>query len=86
MTTEDMRDLNALASSDTCPEASLAREINRANVIPAHQAKPGLVRMGSLVKCRESTTGDVREITLVYPHEVDGEATWVSVLTPFGAL
>lgn len=41
--------------------------------------------MGSLVKYRESTKGDVREIILVYPHETDGEANRVSVLTPFGA-
>ena len=84
-TSEDMRRLNVLALSDTPPAESLAREIDRANIVPVHQAMPGLVRMGSLVKYRENTTGQVREVTLVYPRDADGEANRVSVLTPFGA-
>lgn len=85
ITSEDMRRLNVLALSDAPSAESLAREIDRANIVPVHQAMPGLVRMGSLVKYRENTTGQVREVTLVYPREVDGEANRVSVLTPFGA-
>ena len=85
ITSADMRRLNVLALSDAAPAESLAREIDRANIVPVHQAMPELVRMGSLVKYRENTTGQLREVTLVYPREADGEANRVSVLTPFGA-
>ena len=85
ITSADMRRLNVLALSDAPPAESLAREIDRANIVPVHQAMPGLVCMGSLVKYRENTTGQLREVTLVYPREADGEANRVSVLTPFGA-
>jgi regulator of nucleoside diphosphate kinase len=85
ITSADMRRLNVLALSDAPPAESLAREIDRANIVPVHQAMPELVRMGSLVKYRENTTGQVREVTLVYPREADVEANRVSVLTPFGA-
>jgi len=84
VTTEDIRYLNVLALSGARHAESLVREIERANVIPPHQALPGLVRMGSLVKYRDNTTGRVRDVTLVYPHEIDEEANRVSVLTPVG--
>jgi regulator of nucleoside diphosphate kinase len=85
ITTEDMRYLSVLALSDTPPAEFLAREINRANIVPVHQALPGLVRIGSLVKYRDDTTGHVREVTLVYPRDADGERSRVSVLTSVGA-
>jgi regulator of nucleoside diphosphate kinase len=85
ITTEDMRYLSVLALSSTPPAEFLAREIDRANIVPVHQALPGLVRMGSLVTYRDETTGQVREVTLVYPRDIDGELNRVSVLTPVGA-
>jgi regulator of nucleoside diphosphate kinase len=85
ITTEDLRHLSVLPLSDARPAESLAREIDRANIVPVHQALPGVVRMGSLVKYRENTTGQVREVILVYPRDIDGEANRVSVLTPIGA-
>jgi regulator of nucleoside diphosphate kinase len=45
VTTEDIRYLNVLALSGARHAESLVREIERANVIPPHQALPGLVRM-----------------------------------------
>jgi regulator of nucleoside diphosphate kinase len=85
ITTEDMRHLSVLALSSTLPAEFLAREIDRANIVPVHQALPGLVRMGSLVKYREDTTGQVCEVTLVYPRDADGGLNRVSVLTSVGA-
>src|SRR3954463_12927302 len=82
ITTEDARHLSLLASSDTRPANSLAREISRANIIPGYQALGGLVRMGSLVTYRDDMTCQLREVTLVYPHETDGDPSRVSVLTP----
>lgn len=84
VTTEDMRYLSVLAQSGARHAESLVREIDRANVIPVDQALPDLVRMGSLIRYRESATGQVREVTLVYPHEIDEETNRMSVLTPVG--
>jgi regulator of nucleoside diphosphate kinase len=41
--------------------------------------------MGSQVEFRDDTTGQVRSVTLVYPHEADLAAGKISVLTPIGA-
>ena len=41
--------------------------------------------MNALVTFRDESTGQVRTVTLVYPHEADLAAGKVSVLTPIGA-
>jgi regulator of nucleoside diphosphate kinase len=84
ITTEDAQHLSRLALSDTPPAKSLAREISRANIIPGCQALRGLVRMGSLVTYRDDMTCQVHEVTLVYPHETEGDPNRVSVLSPVG--
>jgi regulator of nucleoside diphosphate kinase len=87
ITTTDAERLSLLAngSGSRCPYAAdfLAREIERANIVPPHQALLGLVRMGSRVTYRDG--GSVREVTLVYPHEADIERKRISVLAPVGA-
>ena len=63
----------------------LSREVERANVVSPSQMLPGVVAMGSEVEFRDDTTGQVRRVTLVYPHEADVAAGTISVLTPIGA-
>ncbi len=63
----------------------LTREVERANVVSPSQMLPGVVAMGSDVEFRDDTTGQVRRVTLVYPHEADVAAGKISVLTPIGA-
>jgi regulator of nucleoside diphosphate kinase len=63
----------------------LSREVERANVVSPPQMLPGVVAMGSEVEFRDDTTGQVRRVTLVYPHEADVSAGRISVLTPIGA-
>jgi regulator of nucleoside diphosphate kinase len=65
--------------------AFLAREVERASVVDSWQTLPGLVTMGSEVEFRDDTTGQVRRVTLVDPHEADATAGKISVLTPIGA-
>jgi regulator of nucleoside diphosphate kinase len=74
-----------LGLSSTPSAEFLAREVDRAKIVPVHQALPGLVRLGSLVKYRNNTTGEVREVSLVRPRDADGELSRVSVLTLLGA-
>lgn len=89
VTTDEMRRLNALANSsmEIFPRVAqfLAREMDRANVLPDGSDLPGVVRMGSRVSYRDEKTGEVREVVLVYPHEADISQRRISVLTPVGA-
>ena len=85
ITKDDLRKLSTLGLINTEGAEFLAREIDRARVVPVHQASPDLVRMGSIVKYRDNTTGQVMEVTLAYPGDADGEPGHVSVLTPVGA-
>ncbi|WGR75181.1 MULTISPECIES: nucleoside diphosphate kinase regulator [unclassified Bradyrhizobium] len=84
-----MRRLNALANSsmEIFPRVAqfLAREMERANVVPDDSDLSGVVRMGSRVSYRDESTGDVRGVLLVYPHEADISQGRISVLTPVGA-
>jgi regulator of nucleoside diphosphate kinase len=88
--TDEARRLSALANSNMAlfPRAAifLAREMNRANVVPSNAADlRGVVRMGSQVRYCDHKTGDVRDAVLVYPNEAQIPLQRLSVLTPFGA-
>ena len=87
--TDEARRLNALANSNMglFPREAffLAREMNRANVVPDNADLRGVVHMGSQVRYCDHKTGDVRDVVLVYPHEAQIALTRLSVLTPVGA-
>jgi regulator of nucleoside diphosphate kinase len=89
ITMDDMRRLSLLANSSMTrfPRIAhfLARELDRANVVPGEVDLRGVVRMGSQVTYRDEKTGRVRKVTLVYPHEADIDLNRISVLTPVGA-
>lgn len=89
ITTDDVNRLSLLANAGMTrfPRVAhfLAREIDRASVVPGRADLRGVVRMGSRVTYRDETTGRVREVTLVYPHEADIDLGRISVLTPIGA-
>lgn len=89
VTTDDLRHLKLLANSSMTrfPRVAhfLARELDRANVVPAQPALQGVVRMSSQVRYRDEKTGRIRDVTLVYPHEADINLNRISVLTPVGA-
>jgi regulator of nucleoside diphosphate kinase len=86
MTRTDAERLSLLANggSTRFPYAAdfLAREIERANIVPPHQNLRGLVRMGSRVTYRDGDS--LKKVTLVYPHEADIERKRISVLVPVG--
>ena len=65
--------------------ALLIREVERATVLSPSQMLPGVIVMGSEVEYRDDATGQVRTVTLAYPHEADLAAGRISVLTPVGA-
>lgn len=77
----------AAAAADRFPATAefLAREIERAEIVPDHQLSRHVVRMGSRVRFRDDVTMQEREVTLVYPDTADVAEGKISVLTPIGA-
>lgn len=62
----------------------LERELVRANVVPRGEIPKDVVTMNSRVVFENETTGERREVTLVFPAHADIEAGRISVLVPVG--
>ena len=62
----------------------LLSELDRARIVPDPRLAEDVIRMGSHVRYT-TETGEVREVTLVYPAEADISAGRISILTPIGA-
>lgn len=62
----------------------LESELVRAVVVPRDQIPKDVVTMNSRVVFEDETTGEKREITLVYPKQADIGSGKVSVLVPVG--
>lgn len=62
----------------------LERELLRAHVVSLDEMPKDVVTMNSRVIFENETTGERREITLVYPGSADIDAGRVSVLVPIG--
>ncbi len=77
----------AEAASEKYPQTCdfLAREIERAEILPDARLLPGLVAMESEVTFRDDISGQERSVTLVYPEAANVDAGKISILTPIGA-
>jgi regulator of nucleoside diphosphate kinase len=75
------------AAANKYPETSdfLAREIERAAVLPEATPCAGLVTMESSVTFRDDVSSQTRSVRLVYPEDADVDAGKISILTPIGA-
>lgn len=62
----------------------LAREIDRAEIIPADRSIRNIVTMQSEVTFVDDISGQKRTVILVYPDEADVDAGKISILTPIG--
>jgi regulator of nucleoside diphosphate kinase len=63
----------------------LEGEIGRATIIPRGRSSAHVVTMGGRAVYRDEKTGNVHDVTLVYPHEADVDDGRVSIFTPIGA-
>jgi regulator of nucleoside diphosphate kinase len=63
----------------------LAREIDRAEIIPADRPSSNVVTMQSQVRFIDDISGQQRTVTLVYPEDANVDAGKISILTPIGA-
>jgi regulator of nucleoside diphosphate kinase len=76
----DKSDLNQ--RRDTLYLKDLAREVNRAKVVSQEGSANNFIAMNSTV--RLLVDGDVEEVTLVYPEDIDLKDNKISVLSPMG--
>jgi len=62
----------------------LEKELDRAIVVPREQIPDDVVTMNSRIIFEDETTGERREVTLVYPAQADINAGKISILVPVG--
>jgi regulator of nucleoside diphosphate kinase len=62
----------------------LAAELGAAEVVDAKEIAPDVVTMNSRVLYADETTGERREVTIVFPQESDARGKRISVLAPVG--
>ncbi|MDO2948805.1 nucleoside diphosphate kinase regulator [Aeromonas simiae] len=63
----------------------LQTELDRADVIEPEQMPADVVTMNSTVRFRLIASGEEHSLTLVYPKDVKGESSRISVLAPVGS-
>ena len=84
VTQDDLERLSQLLDSQGGRFAKLEGELARAKVVPRADIPRDVVTMNSRVVFENETTGERREVTLVYPHEADIDAGKISILVPVG--
>lgn len=65
--------------------SALEAEIERADVVEPAQVPADVITMNSTARFRDETSGEERELTLVYPRDANGEGGRVSILAPVGS-
>jgi len=84
LTQDDLQRLSRLLEGQDGRFANLEGELARASVVPREEIPPDVVTMKSRVLFENETTGERREVTLVYPNDADIDAGKISVLVPVG--
>ena len=64
---------------------ALREELARAEVREPRDMPPDAITMNSTARFRDESTGEERELTLVYPRDADGSPDKVSILAPVGS-
>lgn len=77
--------LLAKTIEQTAGIAELQAELARADVVTSDQMPADVVTMNSTVHFENVDTGKRFELSLVYPHEIDGSPGRVSILAPAGS-
>lgn len=64
---------------------ALWQELHRAHVVPADKIPTDVVTMNSTVRFEDESAGTAHQLTLVYPRDVDGSVSKVSITAPVGS-
>ena len=73
------------AHQDSAGASSLRAELSRANILEPGEMPGDVVTMNSMATVVDETSGETRELTLVYPRDADGAANKISILAPVGS-
>jgi regulator of nucleoside diphosphate kinase len=84
LTQGDLERLSRLLDAQSGRFAKLEGELARAKIVPREEIPHDVVTMDSRVVFQNETTGERREVTLVYPPDADIAAGKISVLVPVG--
>jgi regulator of nucleoside diphosphate kinase len=84
LTQDDLERLSYLLEAQRGRFGRLEGELARAMIVPRQDIPHDVVTMNSRVVFQNETTGERREVTLVYPHEADIGAGKISILVPVG--
>ena len=84
LTQDDLERLSQLLEPQSGRFAKLEGELARAKVVSREELPHDVVTMNSRVVFQNETTGERREVTLVYPREADIDAAKISILVPVG--
>jgi regulator of nucleoside diphosphate kinase len=84
LTQDDLERLSDLLDAQGGRFAQLEGELARAKIVSRAEIPRDVVTMNSRVVFENETTGERREVTLVYPREADIDAGKVSILVPVG--
>jgi regulator of nucleoside diphosphate kinase len=79
ITEHDLTGLSGLRASST-----LVAELERAQVVPWELLPHDVVTMNSRVLFQDESTGERREITIVYPQDAHASEGRISILAPVG--
>lgn len=63
---------------------SLEEELDRAEIVPAHEISPDIVKINSQVRIKDLDAGRQLHYTLVFPQDADIADNRLSVLAPLG--
>lgn len=74
-----------LESSPNVDAAALEAEMERAEVVEPAQMPGDVISMNSTARFVDESSGEERELTLVYPRDANGEPGRVSILAPVGS-
>ncbi|MEO9163908.1 MAG: nucleoside diphosphate kinase regulator [Casimicrobiaceae bacterium] len=69
---------------DLASHEHLADELDNAEVVDSRRIPPDVVTMNSRLLFKDQTTGETREVTIVFPQDADAPNGKVSVLAPVG--
>lgn len=75
---------DAMAGGTRDDLAGLVGELDRTAVVAPSEVPSDVVTMNSRVRLVDLETGDVMEISLVFPEDADSAANAVSILAPVG--
>jgi regulator of nucleoside diphosphate kinase len=83
---ERLERLLASLPKDAFPgKADLEAELARAEIVEPRDVPPTVVSMNSTVRFRVESTSQEFTLTLVYPKEMDGSSSKISILAPVGS-